>query len=76
MIDSDSRQVRSLHWLMFNGKSDERDYAKMMYRKILVELWKQHVSRTGDTYYPPLQNELIKEFELNEDQQLIDLNYQ
>ena len=67
MINSDSRQVRSLQWLMFNGKQEEREYASQIYESILLDLWKQHVSKTGDTYYPPLQNELMEEFELNED---------
>ena len=67
MINSDSRQVRSLQWLMFNGKEEEREYASQVYETILIDLWKQYVAKTGDTYYPPLQNELMEEFELNED---------
>ena len=67
MVDADARQVRSLHWLMFNGKEDERQYATELYEEILISLWKQHVAETGDTYYPPLQNELLEEFELHQD---------
>ena len=67
MIDSDTRQVRTLHWRMFNGTQDEREYALQIYESILIDLWKQHVARTGDKYYPPLQNELMEEFQLNED---------
>ncbi len=66
-MDSDSRQVRSLRWLMFNGTNEDRSYSQQLYEEILIDLWKQHVFLTGDTYYPPLQNELYEEHLLESD---------
>ncbi|WP_411869207.1 hypothetical protein [Vulcanococcus limneticus] len=61
----DIRQVKTLGWLRQNGISeDDREYAEELYRKTVLELWCRHVSETGQTYYPPLQNELLEEYML------------
>jgi hypothetical protein len=65
MLPEDIRQVRSIGWIRKNGLTQEdRRRAEEMYREILVELWYKHVAETGQTYYPPLQNELIEEYTL------------
>jgi len=61
----DIRQVRTVGWLRQNAiTQDDRDYAESIYNKIVLELWCRHVSETGQTYYPPLQNDLLEEFTL------------
>jgi hypothetical protein len=61
----DVRQVRSIGWIRKNGRSTEdREYADMLYQVLLLDLWYRHVAETGETYYPPLQNELLDEYTL------------
>ena len=62
------RQVKSLGWLRRNGKNKaDRDYAQNLYRKTLFQLYTRHVALTGQTYYPPIWNEIMDEYELIED---------
>ena len=64
----DLRQVRSLSWLKRNGKNKtDREYAKQIYRKTLFELYARHVSLTGQTYYPPMWDDMMEEYKLLED---------
>ena len=68
----DNRQVRTLSWLRRNGKNKaDRDYAEKLYRKTLFELYVKHVAITGQTYYPPMHNEIYEEYQLIEDSQNI-----
>lgn len=68
----DNRQVKTLSWLRRNGKNKaDRDYAEKLYRKTLFELYARHVSLTGQTYYPPMHNEIIEEYRLIEDEESI-----
>ena len=61
----DNRQVKTLGWLRRNGKNKaDRDYAEKLYRKTLFELYARHISLTGQTYYPPMHNEIIEEYRL------------
>ncbi len=62
------RQVKSLGWLRRNGKNKaDRDYAQNLYRKTLFQLYSRHVAITGQTYYPPIWDEIMDEYKLIED---------
>ena len=62
------RQVKSLGWLRRNGKNKaDRDYAQNLYRKTLFQLYTRHVALTGQTYYPPMWDEIMDEYALIED---------
>ncbi len=64
----DKKDVKQLAWIMRNAKTKEdRDYAKKIYKSTLIELYARHVAKTGQTYYPPMQEEIIEEFIVNED---------
>ena len=64
----EKKEVKQLDWLMQNGNTKEdREYAKKIYKSTLIELYARHVAKTGQTYYPPMQEEIIEEFILNED---------
>lgn len=63
MPTEDIRQVRSVGWIRKNGLTEEdRRQAEKVYREIVLDLWYKHVAETGQTYYPPLQNELLDEY--------------
>ena len=63
------RQVKSLGWLRRNGKNKaDRDYAEKIYRKTLFDLYSRHVSLTGETYYPPMWDDIMEEYKLIEDE--------
>ncbi len=65
----DKRIVKPLGWLRRNGETEEdRTYADKLYRRTLFDLWTRHVAKTGQTYYPPLDDELTEEHQLLIDQ--------
>jgi hypothetical protein len=69
ILPEDVRQVRSIGWIRKNGLTDEdRLRAEEMYRELVMDLWYKHVAETGQTYYPPLQNELLDEYTLQANQ--------
>ena len=62
------REVRTLGWLRRNASNKEdKAYAEKLYRKTLFELYTRHISLTGETYYPPMHNEIYEEYQLIED---------
>ena len=64
----EKKEVKQLDWLMQNGNTKEdREYAKKIYKSTLIELYLRHVAKTGETYYPPIQEEIIEEYILNKD---------
>ena len=64
----EKKEVKQLDWLIQNGKTKEdREYAKKIYKSTLIELYARHVAKTGETYYPPMQEEIIEEYILNKD---------
>ena len=66
------RQVKSLSWLRRNGKNKaDRDYAENLYRKTLFQLYSRHVALTGQTYYPPIWDEIMDEYKLIEESENI-----
>ena len=66
-MKNEARSIRTLGWLRANGETKEdRDRADEIYYSTIFTLWSRHVSKTGQTYYPPIQKNLIEEFELME----------
>ena len=64
----EKKEVKQLDWLIQNANTKEdREYAKKIYKSTLIELYARHVAKTGQTYYPPMQEEIIEEFIVNED---------
>lgn len=57
--------VKTLRWLQQNGNSPEdRKLAKRQYRRIVFELWRKRMARTGETWYPPLRDDLWERYRL------------
>ena len=64
----EKKEVKQLDWLIQNANTKEdREYAKNIYKSTLIELYARHVAKTGETYYPPMQEEIIEEYILNKD---------
>ena len=61
----------------FDKKIEEKQYIEPKdwmpdeYRKTLFELYTRHISITGQTYYPPMHNEIMEEYQLIEDEENI-----
>ena len=62
-------EVRSLRYLKSQADSaEDRRWAERLHDSMLVELWLQHVVETGETYYPPLAEDLLQAYQLHEDE--------
>jgi len=61
--------VKSLRWLRQNSLTvADRKYAQLKYQEILFDLWCKHVVDTGETYYPGLADDILDQFELENDE--------
>lgn len=67
--EGDAFSAKSLRFLKSNANTgQERRYAETIYYDILFDLWRQHVMQTGETYYPPLAEDLFELYRFNQDQ--------
>ena len=67
--EGDTFSAKSLRYLKSNASTaEERRYAETLYYDILLDLWRQHVMQTGETYYPPLAEDLFELYRFNHDQ--------
>ena len=66
--EGDAFEVKSLRYLRNSAETaDDRRWAETLHDSMLLELWLQHVTETGDTYYPPLAEDLLQSYQLQED---------
>lgn len=66
--EGDAFEVKSLRYLRNSAESaEDRRWAETLHDSMLLELWLQHVTETGDTYYPPLAEDLFQSYQLQED---------
>ena len=67
--EGDAFSAKTLRYLKSNANTaEERRYAETLYYDILLDLWRQHVMQTGETYYPPLAEDLFELYRFNQDQ--------
>lgn len=61
--DGDAYETQDLAWLRDNAASaEDKAWAEREYRRTLFKLWRMHVASTGETWYPPLLNDLHDHF--------------
>lgn len=65
LLEGDAFQSKSLHYLSNSAdRPEDRRWAGTLHDSMLLELWLQHVTETGDTYYPRLADDLMDSYEL------------
>ena len=68
MAEGYASQAPSLRYLRNSAdRPEDRRWAATLHDSMLLELWLQHVTETGDTYYPPLAEDLFQSYQLQED---------
>jgi len=68
ITESEESDARSLRWVRLNGRTAaDKSYAKDLYRFMLFQLWRKHVAETGQTYYPPLRDDVWDHYQLISD---------
>jgi hypothetical protein len=68
MAEGDAFQVKSLRYLRNSAdRPEDRRWAETLHDSMLLELWLQHVTESGDTYYPPLAGDLFDSYQLLEE---------
>lgn len=61
-------EVRSLRFLRNSAEqADDRRWAEIVHDSIILELWLQYVAETGDTYYPPMSEDLYQSYQLQQE---------
>lgn len=61
--ESEAFDTHPLRWLRLNARTaGDKARAKQLYRQTLFKLWRKHVAATGQTYYPPLRDDLANHF--------------
>jgi len=62
--EEDLYMVKTLGWLMQNASSlEDKVVARRRYRAQLFDLWRKYMAQTGETWYPPLREELWERYE-------------
>ena len=57
--EEDIYMVKTLGWLMQNANTlEDKVIARRKYRILLFNLWRKYLAQTGETWYPPLQEDL------------------
>jgi hypothetical protein len=65
LSEDDLYSVKTLRWLQQNGNTPEdKRLAKTQYRKIVFGLWRKRMAETGETWYPPLRDDLWERYKL------------
>jgi hypothetical protein len=68
MNEADAVDVETLRWLRSNAdEASDKELARRFYLWTLFKLWRKHVADTGQTYYPPMQTDLMGEFQMISD---------
>ena len=66
--ESEAFEAKSLRWLRKNARTaTDRYYATMLYRLLIIDLWRKYIAETGQTYYPKLRNDLMDHYRLMDD---------
>lgn len=62
--EEDLYVVKTLGWLMQNANTlEDKVIARKRYRVMLFDLWRKYLARTGETWYPPLRNDLWERYQ-------------
>ena len=57
--EEDIYMVKTLGWLMQNAETlEDKVIARRKYRVLLFNLWRKYLAQTGETWYPPLREDL------------------
>jgi len=62
--EEDIYMVKTLGWLMQNAKTlEDKVIARRKYRILLFDLWRKYLAQTGETWYPPLREDLWERYQ-------------
>jgi hypothetical protein len=62
--EEDLYMVKTLGWLMQNANTlEDKVIARKRYRAMLFDLWRKYLAQTGETWYPPLRNDLWERYQ-------------
>ena len=62
--EEDAYIVKTLGWLMQNAKTlEDKVIARRKYRILLFDLWRKYLAQTGETWYPPLREDLWERYQ-------------
>ena len=63
--EEDLYSVKTLRWLIQNANSPgDKLMARDRYRELLFDLWRKYLADTGETWYPPLREDLWDRYKL------------
>lgn len=62
--EEEAYAVKTLGWLMQNANTlEDKVIAQKIYRTRLFNLWRKHLAQTGETWYPPLREDLWEHYQ-------------
>jgi hypothetical protein len=62
--EEDIYMVKTLGWLMQNANTlEDKVIARKKYRIIIFDLWRKYLAQTGETWYPPLREDLWERYQ-------------
>jgi hypothetical protein len=62
--EEDIYMVKTLGWLMQNAHTlEDKAIARKKYHILLFDLWRKYLAQTGETWYPPLREDLWEHYQ-------------
>lgn len=62
--EEDLYMVKTLGWLMQNANTlEDKAIARKRYRILLFDLWRKYLAQTGETWYPPLREDIWERYQ-------------
>lgn len=62
--EEDLYVVKTLGWLMQNANTlEDKVIARKRYRAMMFDLWRKYLAQTGETWYPPLREDLWERYQ-------------
>ena len=60
-----NRKTTTLYWVKNFANPEDKDIANEIYKNLVISLYEEYVNSEGETYYPPMQQQLLEEYQNN-----------
>ena len=60
-----NKKTTTLYWVKNFAIPEDKVIANEIYKDIVINLYEEYVNSEGETYYPPMQQKLLGEFQNN-----------
>tara|TARA_B100000212_G_C27204808_1_gene460353 strand:+ start:57 stop:314 length:258 start_codon:yes stop_codon:yes gene_type:complete len=60
-----NKKITNLYWAKNHASPEDKVIANEKFKTIVINLYEEYVNSEGSTYYPPMQQDLWRDFQNN-----------